>query len=87
MRLGVAVVRGAAWLTRRPQFDGFARFAPLATAGVISAIGAWMVGEGAAAQGFVATPIVAASAVILSIGAFTAFQTYRRPVAARVLVS
>ena len=51
--LGVAVVRGAAWLTRRPQFDRFARYAPLVTAAAISVIGAWMIGEGAVAQGFV----------------------------------
>ena len=75
--LGVAVVRGAAWLTKRPQFDRFARFAPLFTAGVISIIGAWMIGEGVTAQGVVGTPIFVALAVLATIVAFTAIQTFR----------
>ena len=70
--LGVAVVRGAAWLTRRPQFDRFARYAPLVTAAAISAIGAWMIGEGAVAQGLVATPAIVALIVLGTIIAFTA---------------
>jgi nickel/cobalt exporter len=70
--LGVAVVRSAAWLTQRPQFDRVARHAPLVTAGAISVIGAWMIGEGAVAQGFVATPIVVALVVLATIIAFTA---------------
>jgi ABC-type nickel/cobalt efflux system permease component RcnA len=75
--LGVAVVRSAAWLTRRPQFDRLARYAPLVTAGAISVIGAWMIGEGAVAQGVVATPIVVALTVLATIVAFTAVQTHR----------
>lgn len=70
--LGVAVVRSAAWLTRRPQFDRLARHAPLVTAAAISVIGAWMIGEGAVAQGFVATPVVVALVVLATIIAFTA---------------
>jgi ABC-type nickel/cobalt efflux system permease component RcnA len=70
--LGVAVVRGAAWLTRRPQFDRFARYAPLVTAAAISIIGAWMIGEGAVAQGLVATPVIVAFIVLATIVALTA---------------
>jgi len=70
--LGVAVVRGAGWLTRRPQFDRFARYAPLATAVAISLIGAWMIGEGVVAQGIVATPFAVALTVFATILAFTA---------------
>jgi nickel/cobalt transporter (NicO) family protein len=70
--LGVAVVRGAGWITRRPQFDRFARYAPLVTAAAISIIGAWMIGEGAVAQGFVATPVVVALTVVATIIVFTA---------------
>jgi ABC-type nickel/cobalt efflux system permease component RcnA len=70
--LGIAVVRGAAWLTRRPQFDRLARYAPLVTAGAISVIGAWMIGEGAVAQGFVTTPVIVALVVLATIIAFTA---------------
>ena len=65
--LGVAVVRGAGWLTRRPQFDRFARYAPLVTAAAISVIGAWMIGEGAVAQGVVATPFFVALCVLATI--------------------
>ncbi|HEY5341858.1 MAG TPA: hypothetical protein VIK27_12585, partial [Candidatus Aquilonibacter sp.] len=75
--LGVAVVRGAAWLTRRPQFDRVARYAPLVTAGAISVIGAWMIGEGAVAQGVVATPEVVALIVLATIVAFAALQMRR----------
>ena len=70
--LGVAVVRGAGWLTRRPQFDRFARYAPLVTAAAISVIGAWMIGEGAVAQGVVATPFFVALSVLAAIIVFTA---------------
>jgi nickel/cobalt exporter len=70
--IGVAVVRGAAWLTRRPQFDRFARYAPLVTAVAISLIGAWMIGEGAVAQGVVTTPLIVALTVFATIVAFTA---------------
>jgi hypothetical protein len=76
--LGVAVVRGAAWLTRRPQFDSVARHAPLVTAGAISVIGAWMIGEGAVAQGVVTTPFLVAFIVLATIVAFTANPTRLR---------
>jgi ABC-type nickel/cobalt efflux system permease component RcnA len=58
--LGIAVVRGAAWLSGRRQFATVTRFAPLASAGAISLVGAAMVGEGLVAQGVPASvPIVA----------------------------
>jgi len=77
--LGVAVVRGAAWLTKRPQFDRFARFAPLATAGVISTIGAWMIGEALAAQGVSVAPAAVALIVLAAIAAYTIVRTTARP--------
>jgi ABC-type nickel/cobalt efflux system permease component RcnA len=49
--LGVAVVRGAAWLSERPQFATLARWAPFASAAAIALVGAAMVGEGLVAQG------------------------------------
>jgi nickel/cobalt transporter (NicO) family protein len=78
--LGVAVVRGAAWLTRRPQFDRLARYAPLVTGAAISVIGAWMIGEGAVAQGVVATPFLVACIVLATIIVFTANQPILRRV-------
>ncbi len=62
--LGIAVVRGAAWLQGRPQFERFVLYGPLVSATVISTIGAVMVGQGFAQEGvslsaFVVTPLVA----------------------------
>jgi nickel/cobalt transporter (NicO) family protein len=81
--LGVAVVRGAAWLTQRPQFDRLARYAPLVTAAAISAIGAWMIGEGAVAQGVVATPVFVALVVLATIGASIIVFTANLPILRR----
>jgi nickel/cobalt exporter len=75
--LGVAVVRGAAWLTRRPQFDRFARYAPLVTGGAISVIGSVMIGEGLVAQGVVPSPVPIAGLIIAAIAAFIIVRTTR----------
>jgi len=78
--LGVAVVRGAGWLMRRPQFDRAAGYAPLVTASAISVIGAWMLGEGIATQA-AWPPAVVAVAVLALIAAYTsiAVARVRRP--------
>lgn len=76
--LGVAVVRSAAWLTQRPQFNRFARFAPLITAGAISVIGAVMLGEGFVAQGITSSPFIVIALVIVAIGAY-AFSPSAHP--------
>jgi ABC-type nickel/cobalt efflux system permease component RcnA len=73
--LGIAVVRSAAWLTKRPQFDRFAKEAPLFTASAISIIGAWMIGEGTVAQGVATTPLFVALIVLATIVAFTVLRT------------
>jgi nickel/cobalt exporter len=83
--LGVAVVRGASWLTQRPQFDRFAKSAPLLTAGVISVIGAWMIGEAAVAQQFVPSPAPIALGVVVVIAAFIAARSLRRGAPVKVL--
>jgi nickel/cobalt exporter len=75
--LGVAVVRGAAWLTRRPQFDRFARYAPLVTGGAISVIGSVMIGEGLVAQGVVPSPVPITGLIIAAIAAFIIVRTTR----------
>jgi len=71
--LGVAVVRGAGWLSQRPQFARISRWAPFASAAVIATIGAVMVGEGVVAQGVAApVPIVAGLTLFAILGyAFT----------------
>ena len=71
--IGVAVVRGAAWLSGRPQFAALTRWAPFASAGAIALVGAAMVGEGLVAQGVPASvPIVAGLTFLAIVGyAFT----------------
>ncbi|MEA2664325.1 MAG: nickel/cobalt transporter (NicO) family protein, partial [Candidatus Eremiobacteraeota bacterium] len=59
--LGVAVVRGAGWLSQRPAFDKLTRLAPIVSACVIALVGALTVAQGFAAQGVgVPIPLVAA---------------------------
>jgi ABC-type nickel/cobalt efflux system permease component RcnA len=49
--LGIAVVRGAAWLSRRSFFERVSRNAPFVTATVISIIGASMLAQGLIGRG------------------------------------
>lgn len=59
--LGLAVVRGAAWLSRRSLFERISRNAPLFTATVISIIGASMLAQGLVGNGLrVAAPALVA---------------------------
>lgn len=59
--LGMAVVRGAAWLSRRSLFERVSRNAPFVTATVISIIGASMLAQGLVGQGLrVHTPALVA---------------------------
>ncbi len=76
--LGVAVVRSAAWLTKRPAFDRVASYAPLVTASAISVIGAVMIGEAVAAQGISFPPAAIAAGVLAVIAAATIVRTTRR---------
>jgi ABC-type nickel/cobalt efflux system permease component RcnA len=67
--LGIAVVRGAAWLSQRPHFDTVTRWAPFASAGAIALVGAAMVGEGLVAQGVASSvPIVAGLTLLAIVG-------------------
>jgi nickel/cobalt exporter len=78
--IGIAVVRSAGWLVARPQFDGIARIAPLATSCVIATIGAVMIGQGLAAQGFgVPVPIVALLVLLAIVGYALAWHQHRQP--------
>jgi len=67
---GIAVVRGAAWLQNRPQFDRVARYGPLASALVIATIGALMVGQGAVQQGFQTSPLLVSALVAVAIAGY-----------------
>jgi ABC-type nickel/cobalt efflux system permease component RcnA len=68
--LGIAVVRGAGWLQGRPQFERYVQYGPLASAIVIAAIGAVMVGQGFAAQGISASPVVVSGITALAIAGY-----------------
>jgi nickel/cobalt exporter len=77
--LGFAVVRGAAWLQQRSGFARLASFAPFVTAGVISIVGASMLAQGVAAQGFrIIAPAVAAL-VLCSIAAAAFVPAFLSP--------
>lgn len=62
--IGIGVVHGASWLSRRAGFARVAPYAPILTASVISLLGAAMVGQGFVAQG-IASPAIAIAAVVL----------------------
>ena len=65
--LGIAVVRGAGWLQRRPMFDRFVQYGPLVSAIFISTIGAVMVGQGFAERGYAVSPLAVTGIVALAI--------------------
>jgi ABC-type nickel/cobalt efflux system permease component RcnA len=75
--LGVAVVRSAAWLSKRPEFERFARVAPLVTAGLISLIGAWMIGSAVAAQTTAVAPAAIAALALAAVAAYTIVHSPR----------
>jgi hypothetical protein len=81
--LGIAVVRSAAWLVARPQFDRLARFAPLVTASVIAVVGAFMVGQGFVAQGIGAPALLVTALVLVAVAGY-AFAWHQHRVPAEV---
>ena len=68
--LGIAVVRGAAWLQARPQFGLLVSVGPLVSAVVISAIGALTIGQGFVAQGISVSPLGVACLAALAIAGY-----------------
>ena len=82
--LGVAVVRSAAWLVARPQFDRFAKIAPLVTASVIALVGAVMVGQGFGAEGAgVPVPVIAGLVLLAVFGYAFAWHEHGAPAEVR----
>ena len=73
--LGIAVVRGAAWLQRRSVFARVARIAPFLTSSVISLIGASMLAQGLIDQGIPVRglPVVALTLLGITATAFIPF--------------
>jgi len=68
--LGIGVVRGASWLSRRRQFDRVVRYGPLASAVVIAIIGAIMVGQGFVQQGAPVSPALVTALTALAIAGY-----------------
>ena len=68
--LGIALVHGASWLSGRPSLDRFVRYGPLVSATVIAAIGALMLGQGAAASTLHAPAIIVTALVLAAIAGF-----------------
>lgn len=68
--LGLGVVHGAAWLSKRAAFGKIVPYGPLASACVISLIGAWMLSQGFLQQGINAPPLLVASIALAAIAGF-----------------
>lgn len=68
--IGIGVVHGAAWLSRRATFNRIAPFAPIATAAVISVLGAAMVGQGFVTQGIASSAAAIAALVLAAIAGY-----------------
>jgi ABC-type nickel/cobalt efflux system permease component RcnA len=68
--LGIAVVRSAGWLQSRRGFERFVRYGPTASAVVISAIGAVMVGQGFAQEGIHVSPLAVTAITALAIAGY-----------------
>jgi nickel/cobalt exporter len=68
--LGIAVVRGAAWLAARPPLARVIRFGPLVTAWIMAAIGAAIVAQGFAQAGIAAPSPLVTSLALLAISGY-----------------
>ena len=72
--LGIGVVHGAAWLSKRSGYARIAQFGPLVTAIVISTIGAWTLGTGLVQQGVAAPAPLLAVIALAAIAGFALSQ-------------
>jgi ABC-type nickel/cobalt efflux system permease component RcnA len=68
--LGIAVVRSAGWLQSRRGFERFVTYGPLASAIVISGIGAVMVGQGFAQEGIHVSPPAISAITLVAIAGY-----------------
>lgn len=68
--LGIALVHGASWLSKRPALETFVRYGPLVSATVIALIGAAMLGQGAAASILHAPALVVSTLVLCAIAGY-----------------
>jgi len=68
--LGIALVHGASWLSKRPALETFVRYGPLVSATVIALIGAAMLGQGAAASILHGPALVVSTLVLCAIAGY-----------------
>jgi len=63
--MGIGVVRGACWISRRPELDRIVAHAPLFSACAISLIGAVMIGRGLERSPLFGTPALGVTLLVL----------------------
>jgi ABC-type nickel/cobalt efflux system permease component RcnA len=68
--LGIALVRGAAWLSDKPGLEKAIQYGPLVSAAIIATIGAVMLGQSAAASSLHAPAGLVALLVLAAIAGF-----------------
>lgn len=76
--LGIGVVHGATWLSRRSSFDRVVKLAPLFSAMVISIIGSVLVGQGISQQGVAAPALAITLLVLIAIAGYATMSLYGR---------
>jgi len=76
--LGIGVVHGETWLSRRSAFDRVVKLAPLFSAMVISVIGSVLVGQGIAQQGVAVPAHTIALLMLVAIAGYAMMSFYGR---------
>jgi len=79
--LGLAVVHGAAWISRSGKYERVVRYGPLASAVLISIVGSVLLGQGFAAVGLETNVVIVAVLTLAAIAGY-AFSGHRHASAA-----
>jgi len=77
--LGMAVVHGAAWIARNERYERYVRFGPLASAALISIIGAILLGQGFVQVGAHTNVILVALLALTAIAGYAFSAHSHRP--------
>ena len=68
--LGIALVRGATWLSNKPALEKAVQYGPLVSAAIIATIGAVMLGQSAAASSLHEPAVLVTLLVLAAIAGF-----------------
>jgi len=79
--LGLAVVHGAAWISRSGKYERVVRYGPLASAVLISIVGSVLLGQGFAGVGLETNVVIVAVLALAAIAGY-AFSGHRHASAA-----